>query len=682
MCRDEAAGPSDSILLQNKSYLSVEVLASEQKFCVDYGQQPSTAVIPPFFACHSDSLCLFFTDSGVIELSSRPERPHGARSGGTCCFFTDDQTSTEATTLPFGAAMTAEGVGVRKQTPLPASHADTKRSSRFVRCASRVVGCLHRRLAAWRLYMKVLEQTVLLALLCAMADCAAQTKPHTVSGQVVNSVTGEPIARAEVQFGAQHAALTDHEGRYQVDGLTENYDQPLASKPGYFPADGATQSNRPGVVELVPEAILSGTVLDDEGHAVQDLSLQLTMLLVRNGRRSQQGTQSATTNVEGEFRFAGLQAGRYQVTTNYRLEGLMDAPSSVAFLPTRYPADTGGQAEGAVALPPGSHVQADLTVVAEKIYPVTGMVTGPIGAGMALEVQTAAGEVVNVPLSVFPDGTFRLSLPSGSFRLKATAFAQPRQLQGSRQIEVNHGPLAGVTIGLATAATLQVEVANQSIETGNPQQTPQGAQPLYLSLENEDPHSNAQYPASSLGPGQQKPDGPLAIQGVPPGRYRLVTQPSGPWYVASASCGGLDLMQDTLVVSEGSGICTLQVVLRNDFATLKWSVVNGPPGPQGGGPSSATGTVFVEAIPLDSLAQPETATLINGPGYSAAPNGEFQNLRPGHYLVVALPIQKEIAFRDPAVLKTWQSLGQEVTLGRSGQAEVQLQMAVPPPDEP
>jgi hypothetical protein len=59
------------------------------------------------------------------------------------------------------------------------------------------------------------------------------SKSHTVSGQVVNSVTSEPIARARVQVGTQRAALTDHDGRFQFDDISED-SYAFASKPGYF----------------------------------------------------------------------------------------------------------------------------------------------------------------------------------------------------------------------------------------------------------------------------------------------------------------------------------------------------------------------------------------------------------------------------------------------------------------
>ena len=58
-----------------------------------------------------------------------------------------------------------------------------------------------------------------LVLLTAATICHGQlsagpqepSKTQTVTGQVVNSLSGEPIARARVQVGGRQAVLTDHE---------------------------------------------------------------------------------------------------------------------------------------------------------------------------------------------------------------------------------------------------------------------------------------------------------------------------------------------------------------------------------------------------------------------------------------------------------------------------------------
>src|ERR1700684_3315758 len=132
----------------------------------------------------------------------------------------------------------------------------------------------------------------------------AASTAHTVSGQVVNSVTGEPISRARVQVGTQQAALTDHDGRFEFDNVSEDGAYASASKPGYFAADqGVLAQGQSITLQLIPEAILFGTITDQNGQPIQDLRVQLSMVQVRNGIRRWQPMQTSTTSVEGQFRF-------------------------------------------------------------------------------------------------------------------------------------------------------------------------------------------------------------------------------------------------------------------------------------------------------------------------------------------------------------------------------------------
>src|SRR3954471_21781489 len=58
----------------------------------------------------------------------------------------------------------------------------------------------------------------------------------SVSGTVINSVTGEPIRRAAVQVSGQNfsLALTDQGGHFVIDGLAEGTAVLNAVKPGFF----------------------------------------------------------------------------------------------------------------------------------------------------------------------------------------------------------------------------------------------------------------------------------------------------------------------------------------------------------------------------------------------------------------------------------------------------------------
>src|SRR5277367_4937464 len=174
------------------------------------------------------------------------------------------------------------------------------------------------------------------------------SQSQTVSGQVVNSITGEPIARASVQVGAQQAALTDHDGHFEFDNVSEELAYAFASKPGYFAEEKAVPAQgQPITLQLIPEAILFGTITDPNGQPIQDLRVQLSMLQVRNGVRRWQPMQSTSTSVEGQFRFAELQAGQYSLATGFRMEGLAEGPSSVAFMPVTFPPLTGDGIRGA-----------------------------------------------------------------------------------------------------------------------------------------------------------------------------------------------------------------------------------------------------------------------------------------------------------------------------------------------
>ena len=124
-------------------------------------------------------------------------------------------------------------------------------------------------------------------------------------------------------------------GRFELDNASEESAYAFASKPGYFAEDrGVLAQGQPITLQLIPEAILFGTITDQNGQPIQDLRVQLTMLQVRNGVRRWQPMQSTSTSVEGQFRFAELQAGQYSLATIFRIEGLAEAASSVALMPS------------------------------------------------------------------------------------------------------------------------------------------------------------------------------------------------------------------------------------------------------------------------------------------------------------------------------------------------------------
>ena len=514
-------------------------------------------------------------------------------------------------------------------------------------------------------------------------SAAAQTaRPsHTISGQVVNSVSGEPIARARVQVGTQQAALTDHDGRFEFDDVSEDSAYAFASKPGYFAEDRAVLAQGESItLRLVPEAILFGTITDQNGQPVQDLRVQLSMLEVHNGLRRWQPMQSTVTSVEGKFRFAELQAGQYSLATTFRIEGLAEAASSVAFVPVTFPPPSGDGIRGSLTLAPGDHVEANASTAMEKLYPVSGVINGMAPRSGGLSVATEDGEMIDAPVNLNPGGGFRLRLPSGSYRLIAhAAVERDRQLAATREITVGEAPLEGISMTLAPPATLPIDVEYQGVSTSA--QNALSGPPPYLNatLEDEDPRGPARtlpaQPRTLPGRAQAlQPGDPMVFRDVEPGRYVLQTRPQPPWYVASATCGNLDLTRDPLVIgADAATACTVRMVYRDDSASLKWSVSAGE------GDNSSSNQVFVTAIPLDNFTQPPELSAGGKLSPDAPAEGSFEGVAPGHYLVLALTHPQELAYRDNETLQRYLSLGQQVTLTRGGKSEVELKIVTGEP---
>lgn len=547
---------------------------------------------------------------------------------------------------------------------------------------------------------------VTVALLCVLLGYASMVQPQivsngmppvpaqlrTISGVVINSVSGRPIPRALVQFG-QHAVLTDGEGQFEFRDVTDN-SVLFATKPGYFPENpGAgilsslSSAGKAGPVELrlVPEAILSGQVTDAGGDPLQGISVMLRTLVASNGLRHWEQRAGTTTNAEGEFRFAELQAGEYAIQTAIKLDGPPEGDAAAGYQPLDYPA-LGANGAGALTVHAGDQLQADMSTRLERLYLVSGVLIGlPENAWPSLSVRTAGGLEVNSALRQNPQtGEFRVLLPSGSFELRAQAFVPPPanasnepnsngprltginglQLLARQVVTVAQGPVTGVKLTLEPMATIPIEVAEEKTARSNASDPPPAQ--MYLSLlpaEADAPPSV--YPAESVGDRRFRAHdiqrvGPLLIRNVPPGRYFLQTPAQPPWYVASAFCGGTDLSRESLAITGSAAGCTIRIVLRDDGASLKVSVSDAREG--------RAVPAFIYAMPLDSQTR-DVRMFPTGTDGKAS----LEAMAPGQYLLLASQRQVEqLAFRDAESLRRYETEGKRVELTPGASAEVQL----------
>jgi hypothetical protein len=181
-------------------------------------------------------------------------------------------------------------------------------------------------------------------------------------------------------------------------------------------------------------------------------------------------------------------------------------------------------------------------------------------------------------------------------------------------------------------------------------------QPVNVTLvSRETVFANRGYAATMQG---QAEGGPFAVSYVEPGKYAVQLMPIGHWYIESARCGQTNLFTEDLNVQTGGPGQPIEIVLRDDFATVSGTVsLDGQP---------AKGTVLL--IP-DVNPRGAVAFLTN-------PDGRFQtgDLPPGDYKAIAFDRVDGLEYTNTEAMRTYFPWEQPMHVSPNGQSTVQLEL--------
>jgi hypothetical protein len=150
-----------------------------------------------------------------------------------------------------------------------------------------------------------------------------------------------------------------------------------------------------------------------------------------------------------------------------------------------------------------------------------------------------------------------------------------------------------------------------------------------------------------------------AVRNVPSGLYSVEIFPNGPYYVQSARSGSVDLQTQDLAVTPGGSVQPIDVVLRDDAASLTGTVSSDRKGV----------AAFVLAVPAGNPAHAQITF--------AGSQGEFQFglLAPGEYQLLAVDRADDWEYRNPEVLRKFLSGARELVLGANQSATIKLELA-------
>ena len=518
----------------------------------------------------------------------------------------------------------------------------------------------------------------------------AHTEKFTVTGTVVDAVSGEPIRKALVQLNIApiRTAFTDDGGRFQFEGVLPGSFGLTAQKPGYFSEQELSRNGMPqlevganaspAVVKLVPEALIYGKVTTSDGTPLEHVTVTLTHGAIRDGLRHWDNQGSTNTDEDGHYRFANLRPGTYYVGAGpytpqpENLLAVDEIPKS-GYRGVYYPGAIDRASASPVQLSAGQQSEADFSLSEVPVYRVSGIVTGYApNQGVGLQVLDQSG--VQVPVGVdfsSENGRFDVrGLPAGNYVLKAISQLPPNEnVRAEVRLSLSQD-LHNLHVGLAPAITIPVVVTRDSQGSGGRIRTSSSQSfltgPLVsMRLIASGPTATDAFASVEGQPGQQN----LIFRNIDPGRYSVRIDPNWPWYVASAEYGQTNLLTDDLVVTAGAPPQELRITLRNDSAELSGTVHV---------PDGMTAPVTVIAIPQGAAkASPRITSFLPPPDRRRAATADdfgLGMLAPGEYLVFAFDHIDDVEYSNPEVLQNYSSQAARITLSPNQRAKVALEL--------
>lgn len=526
----------------------------------------------------------------------------------------------------------------------------------------RVGRSMHVPAAGLPIWLLLLGLICLLGLRQPVSAQSGQTNPGpvTVSGQVINSISGQPVPRALVRLG-DHIQMTNYEGRFEFPQVTDNGTIQV-TKPGFSMSPDSSSSTSvyvrtdqisgPVTVRLYPEALITVQLTGPDGEPLQGVSLTAQRVLF-DGSTSRWVTAGAgLTDSHGNARIP-VSAGDYRLTTRYippnsdRIEGI---------LPLIAPAQTSTSSSPFIHLHSGEETHLDLHPQLRHTYPVNLRIEGlPLQSTPNIVAVSEDGSRINLfaERSVVP-GTQRITLPNGTYTLNARAGDQDGLEMAETNVTVSNAELSGVVLNFMPVPSIPVSISVDPTTTtsDNSSAIPPTLNQLGLFLQNLQADSDS-------GSGQvaltTRNGGSFFI--VPFGTYRLRARSGNQWFIKSATYGNSDLQQNELVSAPGAGGAAIRLVVSNDSGTVQ-------------GTTSFGSTANAAWIYMVSTT-PSLTPIIS---MRSREDGSFSNSRipPGSYRVLALEQPRQIDFSDPAVAAPFAARMQSTTVEVGMKSSVSL----------
>jgi hypothetical protein len=498
---------------------------------------------------------------------------------------------------------------------------------------------------------------------CALAFVAMQAclhaQPASIEGVAIDSVTRQPLAGVHIKLGplpgdAIYGAISGRDGHFSITSMPPYVYIVDAERYGYLhlPSKDSKVTLKPGdrvtglTVEMTPEAVIIGHVVDEFGDPVQYVEVRASP---GSGASEPSGPISRTgrTDDRGQFRIVLPPGKFYLQTIANRGGGQGDSPVYGA---TFYPGAATKDRATAVELAAGQQVTGiDIALARSRTATISGMVTGLQANAERFEYTQielhSAEESPEQPspprlIQARQDGSFAIAgLTPGRYRIQAGSLPPgPDGGLRSAAVEVQLGSADETGIRLALVAG---EPVSGTVEIeGDAGHAGPAAGKMTVRLEPE-------HPVGFFGRGnaaETGDDGTFRIEQVFPEKHRVSVLPLPEnAYIKSVSLGGAEAPDGIVDFSRGVGGANIKVTISRNGGQMEGTVMG-----EDGQPLLGTLAVVVLAATADEIREDTVKEVGAGKKF------KFMGLRPGKYRLFAVDALREFGAgrNEEALLKS------------------------------
>ncbi len=321
---------------------------------------------------------------------------------------------------------------------------------------------------------------LLSTLLRAPAQPAAPAPtPSSIAGSVVKEPGSEPLKKVLLQIvaenqkdGGNYTASTDVDGHFHVENVAPGRYRVFIEKAGFVGVNArglkldtnvftvqAGQSLNDLLFRMLPTAILSGRVTDEDGDPMTGVRILVLKKIPGKTKREAAGTDA--TNDLGEYRLAGLFPGEYWVVAmppaDFRdyepqhekisPDGKTGEQTDNRYVPTYYPGSYDATRASSLTLKAGDEMPANFTLVPTRTYRVRGVVAGIApGVKAVVELLPKAGDSIHTS-EVGSDGSFEVrGVAPGSYVMSASSGSDSQALTAHQDVNVIAADVDGVKL--------------------------------------------------------------------------------------------------------------------------------------------------------------------------------------------------------------------------------------------